>query len=95
MSDKTVRPKKTARGIVVSDKTNKTIVVRVDRQVKHSTYGKYVIRSKHYYVHDEKNQAKLGDLVTMVETKPISKLKRWRMLEILRENPQARIGVQV
>lgn len=95
MSDTKKRHTKRATGIVVSDKMTKTIVVRVDRQIKHPIYKKYVTRSKNYKVHDEKNEAKIGDLISMIETRPLSKHKRWVMTSIVRENPQARIGVSV
>jgi small subunit ribosomal protein S17 len=61
---------------------NKTIIVTVERFVKHPMVGKTVRRSKKLYVHDEENKAKIGDQVTVMETRPMSKLKRWRLLEI-------------
>ena len=70
-------PKRILRGIVVSDKANKTITVRVNRKVKHPVYKKYINRSKKYSVHDENNKYKLGEIVSIQENKPISKTKRW------------------
>ena len=70
-------------GTVVSDKTEKTITVMVERYKKHRLYGKRVKQSKKFAVHDETNQAKIGDLVKITETRPLSKTKRFRLLEIL------------
>ncbi len=71
-----------ATGIVVSDKMQKTIVVRIDRRVRHPLYGKIVTKSGKLRAHDETNQAMLGDRVTVVESKPISKTKFWRLLRV-------------
>jgi len=65
------------QGKVVSDKMNKTRVVLVERIMRHSRYGKYIKKYKKFYAHDEKNQAKIGDIVTIVECRPLSKLKRF------------------
>lgn len=70
-------PKRVLRGVVVSDKADKTITVRVNRKVKHPVYKKYINRSKKYSVHDEDNKYKLGEIVSIQENKPISKTKRW------------------
>ncbi len=70
-------------GTVVSDKTEKTITVMVESYKKHRLYGKRVKQSKKFAVHDEMNQAKLGDLVKITETRPLSKTKRFRLLEII------------
>jgi len=70
-------------GVVVSDAQDKTIVVRVDRRTRHRRYGKVITRSKKYYVHDERNEARVGDRVEIAETRPLSKTKRWRLLNIL------------
>ncbi len=70
-------------GLVVSNKMAKTVVVSVTTQKKHPAYGKYVQRSKHYYAHDEKNDCQVGDRVLIVESRPISKLKRWRVREVV------------
>ncbi|OGV47105.1 MAG: 30S ribosomal protein S17 [Lentisphaerae bacterium GWF2_57_35] len=70
-------------GIVVSDAMNKTRVVKVERRLRHPVYGKEITTSKKYHVHDEKNETKRGDVVRIMETRPISRLKRWRLLEIV------------
>ena len=75
--------RKERRGIVVSDAMNKTIVVEVERRERHPLYGKEVRLYKKFYAHDEKNSAKTGDRVRIVETRPLSRLKRWRMVEIV------------
>lgn len=70
-------------GVVVSDKMQKTVVVRVERKMKHPLYAKFIKRSKKYMVHDEANDAKVGDVVRIMETRPLSKRKRWRLVEII------------
>lgn len=70
-------PKRTLQGVVVSDKTDKTVVVRVDRRFTHPIYKKTIRRSKNYHAHDESNEFSTGDQVWIEESKPISKLKRW------------------
>ena len=70
-------PKRILKGVVVSNKADKTITVRVNRKVKHPVYKKYIKRSKKYSVHDEDNKYKLGEIVSIQENKPISKTKRW------------------
>lgn len=70
-------------GIVVSDKMEKTAVVRVDRLVKHPVYNKYIKRSVKYKVHDEKNNCKMGDRVQIIECRPLSKDKRWNLKQII------------
>ena len=74
-------PKRILTGTVVSDKSDKTIVVKVERKVKHPLYGKIIRRSKKYHAHDENNKFKEGDLVTISECAPISKKKTWEVLE--------------
>jgi small subunit ribosomal protein S17 len=74
-------PKRVLTGTVVSDKTDKTVVVRVERRVKHPLYGKIIKRSKKYHAHDEGNEFKAGETVRIEETRPISKTKTWRVLE--------------
>lgn len=74
--------KRTLTGEVVSDKTAKTIVVRVERKTMHPKYNKFVTKSKKYHVHDEKEQASTGNVVTIIESKPYSKLKRWELVSI-------------
>lgn len=75
--------RRTQTGVVISDKMEKTIVVRVDRLVKHSMYNKYIKRSVKYKVHDENNSCKAGDKVQIVECRPLSKDKRWALRQIL------------
>jgi small subunit ribosomal protein S17 len=70
-------------GTVLSAKMTKTVVVRVERRMKHGKYGKYMTEKKKYKVHDEKSECKPGDQVRIVETRPLSKEKRWRVAEIL------------
>ena len=73
-------PKRVLTGTVVSDKSDKTVVVKVERKVKHPLYGKIIRRSKKYHAHDESNEFKTGDLVRIEETKPISKNKTWKVM---------------
>ena len=73
--------KRILKGKVVSSKGNKTIVVEVKRRFQHPFYGKVISRSKKYHAHDEKNKYKIGDIVKIIESKPISKLKTWEVLE--------------
>ena len=75
-------PKRVLTGTVVSDKTDKTVVVLVERRVKHALYGKIIKRSKKYHAHDEGNEFKEGQIVRIEETRPISKLKTWRVLGV-------------
>jgi small subunit ribosomal protein S17 len=75
--------RKTRVGTVLSDKMDKTVIVGVGRRVAHPLYGKKVERTKKLYAHDEEGQAKQGDLVRIVETRPLSKQKRWRVVEIV------------
>jgi small subunit ribosomal protein S17 len=75
--------RKVREGIVVSDKMENTVVIAVVERVRHPRYGKTVQQTKKLYVHDEKSEAKMGDRVRVVETRPLSKLKRWRLDEIL------------
>jgi len=70
-------------GIVVSNAMNKSIVIRVDRKIKHPLYSRPVMRSAKLYAHDEKNEANIGDTVRVMETRPLSKMKRWRLVEIM------------
>ncbi|WP_052664392.1 30S ribosomal protein S17 [Nitriliruptor alkaliphilus] len=75
--------RKVRQGVVVSDLQDKTIVVRVERRTTHPLYGKSMKVSKKYHVHDENNDAGTGDTVRIVETRPISKLKRWRLQSVV------------
>ena len=74
---------KTRTGLVVSDKMQKTVVVAIERRVPHPVYGKMVTRTKRVKAHDEENSAKAGDTVRIMETRPLSKDKRWRVVEIV------------
>ena len=73
-------PRRVMQGIVVSDKMDKTVTVKVERRVIHSLYKKFIRRSKKYFAHDENNACKVGDVVSIRECKPISKNKRWEVL---------------
>lgn len=75
--------RKERTGVVTSAAMDKTIVVRVERKKRHPLYGKEMRQSKTFYAHDEKNEAKEGDRVTIIETRPLSKLKRWRLVKIV------------
>jgi small subunit ribosomal protein S17 len=77
------RARKERVGIVVSDKMSKTIVVRVERRVPHPRFGKIVRVARKFYAHDESSQAKVGDRVLIRETRPLSRLKRWELAEVL------------
>ena len=75
--------RKVRRAIVVSDKMQKTVTVKVERQILHPMYKKFIKRSKTFFVHDEENTARVGDFVQIVETRPLSKNKRWRIESII------------
>jgi small subunit ribosomal protein S17 len=78
------RPRrKTAQGLVVSDKMDKTVVVTVEDRVKHALYGKVLRRTERLKAHDEQNQCGVGDRVLLMETRPLSATKRWRVVEVL------------
>jgi small subunit ribosomal protein S17 len=77
--------KVTIKGVVVSSKMDKTIVVRAERLVKHAVFHKYIKRYVKYKAHDEQNSCKVGDKVLIIESRPLSREKRWRMLEILQK----------
>ena len=70
-------------GRVISDKMDKTIVVLMERQIKHPLYGKFIKRSKKYHVHDENNECRVGDTVTFKECRPLSKSKHWTLLKVV------------
>jgi len=74
-------------GVVVSDKADKTVTVQVEKRFSHPLYGKQVARNKKYLAHDEKNEFRVGDKVRIVETRPLSKTKRWRVSELI-ERPE-------
>jgi small subunit ribosomal protein S17 len=82
MAERTSR-RKVRVGTVVSDKMDKTIVVKVETRMHHPLYGKIVIRSVKYKAHDEENQCRVGDVVRIMETRPLSRTKRWRLVEIV------------
>lgn len=77
------KSRKIVQGLVVSDKMEKTIVVQVSTRKLHSLYKKYLTRSKKIKAHDEKNDANAGDTVRVIETRPLSKTKRWRLLDVI------------
>lgn len=70
-------------GVVVSSKMDKTVVIAVERKVKHPIYGKFIKKTSKFAVHDEKNEVNVGDTILVVETRPLSKTKRWRLVSIL------------
>ena len=76
-------PRKTFVGVVQSNKMHQTIVVTVERMVKHPEYGKYIKRTTKLYAHDPENTCKIGDRVMVMSTRPLSKLKRWRLVEVI------------
>ncbi len=77
--------RKSRVGTVLSDKMNKTVIIGVERRVTHPLYGKKITRTKKYYAHDEESVAHIGDTVRIVETRPLSKTKRWRVTEVLEQ----------
>ena len=88
-------PKRILIGTVVSDKTDKTVVVKVERKVKHPLYGKIIRRSKKYHAHDEDNASKPGEVVRIEETAPISKLKTWKVIERVQASKGTAIEAEV
>lgn len=70
-------------GIVTSNKMAKTIIVAVERKVKHPIYGKFINKTTKFHAHDEKNECSIGDMVRIMETRPLSKTKRWRLVEVV------------
>lgn len=84
MSENITRNERKQRtGRVVSNRMDKSITVAVDRQIKHPIYGKFITKTTKYMAHDENNDANIGDLVSIMETRPLSKRKRWRLIEII------------
>ena len=75
--------RKTRIGVVTSNKMNKTITVAVERKVKHPIYGKFVKKTTKFHAHDEKDECTMGDIVKLMETRPLSKTKRWRLVEVV------------
>ena len=88
-------PKRILIGTVVSDKTDKTVVVKVERKVKHPLYGKIIRRSKKYHAHDEDNSFKIGEIVRIEETHPLSKLKNWKVIERVTAGKTAAVEADV
>ena len=82
MSEMSEHKNRVMSGVVVSDSMDKTVVVRVERQVKHPVYGKYIRRSAKVFAHDENNDCKVGDIISVVETRPFSKKKSWSLESI-------------
>ncbi len=83
--ENTQKNKKELIGLIVSDKMDKSVVVQVERFVQHPVYKKYIKRFKKYHAHDERNECNIGDEVKIIETRPLSKLKRFRVAEILKK----------
>jgi len=81
MTERNLR--KTKTGVVSSNKMTKTITVAVERKVKHPIYGKFVKKTTKFHAHDEKNECTVGDVVKIMESRPLSKTKRWRLVEVL------------
>ncbi|MES1223346.1 MAG: 30S ribosomal protein S17 [Bacteroidota bacterium] len=81
MAERNLR--KTRIGVVSSNKMNKTITVAVERKVKHPIYGKFVKKTTKFHAHDEKNECSIGDIVKIMESRPLSKTKRWRLVEVV------------
>ncbi len=75
--------RKTRIGVVSSNKMDKTITVNVERKIKHPLYGKFLKKTTKFHAHDEKNECSIGDTVKIMETRPLSKTKRWRMVEVV------------
>ena len=75
--------RKTKLGVVSSNKMDKTITVSVERKVKHPLYGKFLKKSSRFHAHDEKNECSIGDTVRIMESRPLSKTKRWRLVEVV------------
>lgn len=77
--------RKTRTGVVVSNKMQNTVVVAVERHLRHPVYGKVVRKTPHFYAHDAKNECQEGDVVRIMETRPLSRLKRWRVVEVVKK----------
>lgn len=88
-------PKRILTGTVTSDKTDKTVTVKVERRVKHPLYGKIIKRSKKYHAHDEKNEYVVGDTVRIEETRPISKTKTWAVIDRLRASKGTEVEAEL
>ncbi len=81
--------RKVLQGVVISNSMDKTIVVKVSRRLRHPLYGKFIKKSKNFKAHDEKNVSRVGDEVKIIESRPISKDKRWRLLETVKQALEA------
>lgn len=92
MGDRPRGQRKVRVGRVVSDKMDKTVVVEVERLTEHPLYGRRIKRTKRYKAHDERNECRVGDLVRIMETRPLSKTKRWRVVEILQRGDARRLA---
>lgn len=86
-TQKNRQTRKVRQGVVTSDKSDKTVTVTVERTMAHPLYGKRMSRTKRYHAHDENNEYQVGDVVRIVETRPLSKTKRWRVIELI-ERPE-------
>jgi small subunit ribosomal protein S17 len=85
--------RKVRRGLVTRDKMDKTIVVKVETRVLHSLYKKYIKKSNKFYAHDEKNDARIGDVVEIIETRPLSRTKCWRLLNVVSRSIESNVEV--
>ncbi|HBP22295.1 MAG TPA: 30S ribosomal protein S17 [Planctomycetes bacterium] len=84
-ADRTQGARRTVRGVVTSTSPSKTAIVSIERRIKHKKYGKYIRQHRKIYAHDEKSEAKVGDFVAVEECRPMSKLKRFRLVSVLRQ----------
>ena len=96
VSEKTLERNKrhSFTGVVVSDRADKTRVISVERQMRHPKYEKIVRRRSKFYVHDEKNQSKIGDLIEVMATRPLSKLKRWRLVRVVKSAVMVDVSIK-
>jgi small subunit ribosomal protein S17 len=85
--------RKVRRGIVTSNKMDKTIVVKVETRILHPLYKKYIKQSNKFYAHDEKNDAHIGDVVEIVETRPLSRTKCWRLLNVISRSVESNVEI--
>ena len=92
MTEKRTGNKAAKVGVVISDKMDKSVVVRVDRLTRHHLYKKYVRKTAKFMAHDEENRCKVGDTVEIVESRPLSKMKRWRVRKIITKNAALDVG---
>jgi small subunit ribosomal protein S17 len=85
--------RKVRRGVVTSDKMDKTVVVKVETLILHPLYKKYIKQSRKFYAHDENNEARIGDTVEIIETRPLSRLKCWRLLNVVSRSIESTIEI--